>query len=337
MECNRRLPRRWGLRRRMATVLLLALALVVCGPLPDHARGQEDRVTITARPVPLDFADPERETVGRLRYRGGLALSSSDPRFGGISGLLVQPDGAAFISISDNGYWIRADLIHDEDENLVGIANATITPMLGLTGEALRAANERDAEALADGGAEGGLLVALERDHRLWHYQGPRGRPTPMSGPDALDAQPLNEGAEGLTTLNDGRLLAFSEGLRTQHGIAAWLRDDDGAWHQLQWRAGGGFQPTGATTLPDGDVLVLERRYPPIGVRLKRLAAHTIAPGALLEGEEIARLEGSLAVDNMEAIDVRRAADGETQVYLVADDNYSPTQTTYLMLFELTD
>jgi hypothetical protein len=37
-------------------------------------------------------------------------------------------------------------------------------------------------------------------------------------------------------------------------------------------------------------------------------------PGATLEGEVIARLEGSLTVDNMEGIDAREGSDGETLV-----------------------
>ncbi len=96
-----------------------------------------------------------------------------------------------------------------------------------------------------------------------------------------------------------------------------------------------GFKPTGATTLPGGDVLVLERRFPPIGARIRRLAKETIVPGAMLEGEVIARLEGSLTVDNMEGIDARRGPGGETLVYILSDDNDNPLQRTYLLMFEL--
>lgn len=336
-EDNRPPLRDWTPWHRIAAGAFLALALVGCSKLPGDIVGQPDGVVIVARPVPLDVADPERDTVGRLRYRGGLALSSTDPRLGGISGLLVQPDGAAFVSISDNGYWIRASLIYDENGNLADVADAAITPMLGLAGEALNSSGpERDAEALTED-PQGGLIVAFERDHRLWRYERPGGLPMPIEAPDALGAQPWHEGVEGLATLADGGLLAFSEGLRAEGGLAAWLRDDAGAWQRLSWRAGSAFQPTGATTLPDGDVLVLDRRYPPIGVRVRRIAAETIAPGAFLDGEDIARLEGSLTVDNMEGIDALRTASGGVRVYLVSDDNYSPLQTILLMMFDLVD
>jgi hypothetical protein len=103
----------------------------------------------------------------------------------------------------------------------------------------------------------------------------------------------------------------------------------------VTYATSGGFKPTGATTLPGGDVLVLERRFPPIGARIQRLAKETIVPGAMLEGKEIARLEGSLTVDNMEGIDARAGPGGETLVYVVSDDNDNPLQRTYLLMFEL--
>jgi hypothetical protein len=329
----------WVWRRRKAValiVVLLALVGPACSNPPGGAIQKEDAVIVEARPVPLDVAAPERETVGRLRYRGGLALRSADERFGGLSGLLVRPDGGAFTAVSDNGYWISANLIYDADGNLADIAEATIMPMLATDFRRLRSQRESDAESLARAPG-GGVIVAFERLHRFWRYGGPGDLPEPVEGPAELGRQPDNQGVEALTTLADGRLLAISEGMKAEGGVAGWLRDEDGRWDSLTWVTRGGFQPTGATTLPDGDVLVLERRFPPVGARIRRLAAGSIAPGAVLDGTEIARLEGSLTVDNMEGIDARLAADGTVLVYVISDDNYSPLQTTLLMVFELLD
>jgi hypothetical protein len=49
----------------------------------------------------------------------------------------------------------------------------------------------------------------------------------------------------------------------------------------------------------------------------------------------IARLEGSLTVDNMEGIDSRQGPGGETLVYVLSDDNANPLQRTYLLMFQL--
>lgn len=338
IECDRQPHRRCALRRRTAAALgaVLALVVVACSNPPGGAIEKDDGVIIEARRVPLDFAAPERDTVGRLRYRGGLALRSADERFGGLSGLLVSPDGGAFTAVSDNGYWIGANLIYDEDGNLADIARATISPMLGPGGRFLRRGAEHDAEALARA-PEGGIYVAFERAHRLWRYDEPGALPVPIDGPAELGEQPSSEGLEALTTLADKRLLALSEGLKTEGGVVGWVRDAGGRWSRLTWRVGGGFRPTGATTLPEGDVLVLERRFLPPGARFRRIAAATIAPGTVLEGQQIGRLEGTLTVDNMEGIDALRSPDGKVLIYVVSDNNYSSLQTTLLMLFELID
>ena len=212
----------------------------------------------------------------------------------------------------------------------------TITPMLAPDGRLLRRGREHDAEALARA-PEGGIFVAFERDHRLWRYDQPGALPVPIEGPAEFRAQPLRESLEALTTLADNRLLAISEGLKTENGVAAWVRDAHGRWSRLTWRTDGGFRPTGAATLPDGHVLVLERRFPPVGARFRRIEPAAIVPGAVLEGQEIACLEGTLTVDNMEGIDALRFPDGKTLVYVISDNNYSPIQTTLLMLFELLD
>ena len=41
------------------------------------------------------------------------------------------------------------------------------------------------------------------------------------------------------------------------------------------------------------------------------------------------------SVDNMEALDIRRAADGALWLYLLSDDNANPLQRTLLMVFRL--
>jgi hypothetical protein len=191
-------------RGRTTAAFVLAFAVAGCSHPPGGGIKKNDAVLVETRPVPLDFSIPERDTVGRLRYRGGLALRSPDERLGGLSGLLIHPDGGAFIAVSDNGYWIGANLIHDENGNLADIADMTITPTLGPDGRPLRSASERDAEALARAPEEG-IFVAFERDHRLWRYDEPGALPAPVEGPAEFGAQPSSESLEALTTLADER------------------------------------------------------------------------------------------------------------------------------------
>src|SRR4029453_8781230 len=99
---------------------------------------------------------------------------------------------------------------------------------------------------------------------------------------------------------------------------------------------------TGAALLPGGDVLVVERRYPPLAARIRRITAEALERGEL-EGTEIARLAAPLNVDNFEGIEVLRGPRGETRVLLVTDDNdcikrggiRTGLQRTLVMLFDL--
>jgi hypothetical protein len=89
--------------------------------------------------------------------------------------------------------------------------------------------------------------------------------------------------------------------------------------------------------LPNGDVVVLERRYVPLGIwhaRLKLVSGRGVRGEAKLIGEEILKLEAPLHVDNFEGVAVAEDAKG-TMIYVISDDNYSALQRTLLLQFRL--
>ena len=47
-------------------------------------------IAIEATPIPLSAEEHDRDTVGQLRYRGGLHLSTDNSRFGGLSALGIS-------------------------------------------------------------------------------------------------------------------------------------------------------------------------------------------------------------------------------------------------------
>lgn len=138
---------------------------------------------------------------------------------------------------------------------------------------------------------------------------------------------------------------------RPSHTVPAWT-GRPGAWvarsYPLRFEggwAGQPFRPTGAARLPGGDVLLVERRFPPFGVRVVRLAREIVEGAAELAPEPIASFEGFPLEANYEGIDVRRGEAGRTFVYLLSDDNgcakAGATRNrflpTYLLVFELVD
>jgi hypothetical protein len=310
------------------TTLALLLAL---GTVAD---AEGDPIAIRSQPVPLNAFEPSVRGVGRLEYRGGLQLSSDDKRFGGLSGLLVSADGRKLTAISDHGYWITAILLYDRDGGLTGIDRATITELHGVHGKSLAGSPDGDAEDLAWAGKSEATVVSFETRPKLLLYPPGGPSPIPLRTPRELRQAPDNAGIEAITRLANGRLLALTEGLRTENGVIGWVGGSRKSWSRIIWLTSDGFRPTGATTLPDGDVLVLERRILPPGARIRRLPASRIDTDDVLDGEEIARLEGALTFDNMEGIDARSEA-GESLVYLVSDDNYSLLQRTLLLMFRI--
>lgn len=201
-----------------------------------------------------------------------------------------------------------------------------------------------DSSALGDalgGGAPGaGVPVA----HLL------ATRPRTVATPPGVYEGDDNAGFEAVTRLADGRLLLLTEGLKDADGRQmGWLSDaaisDDAAptYRPLRLHAVELFQPTAAATLPAdshlaGDVLLLQRHYTPITgtrVRLFRLPVAELQPDAVVQPQELMRLEAPRSVDNFEGLAVCRRPQGEAAIYIISDDNFSARQRTLLFQLEL--
>jgi hypothetical protein len=290
-------------------------------------------------PIALDPGDSGHTRVGRLEWRGGLHLQSPEPTFGGWSGLYVSADGAALVAVGDEGRVLRAQLQYDDAGRLVGIDQTQIDVLLDLHGVPLNGKVFQDAESLARL-PDGSWVVGFERRHRLWRYApgvAPASAAEPFDAPKDLYRAPANGGVEALTALPDGRLVIVSEEFMARERLRGWVRKGH-AWQRFTYPAEGLLRPSGMTTLPSGDLLVLERGYSPdagVTIRLRRVRAHALRKNAALEGDVLVQIQPPLTVDNFEGIAARRGARGETLVYLLSDDNFSANQRTLLLMFAL--
>jgi hypothetical protein len=296
-------------------------------------------VDVRAEPVPLNPANPKQTTIGRLRYRGGVHLTSDDKLFGGFSSLRLSPDGRRLTLVSDEGSWLTGRIVHD-DGLLAGLADVEMGPLLDLEGKALQDKDSRDAEALAML-ADGSFVVGFERRHRLWRYSGDHGRlkgpATVVPPPPGRLEAPVNGGIESLVVRARGRLLALTEYWIQADLITAWMEGPDD-WQPLGYRFERALRPSDAALLPGGDLIVLERAYSQergiVGVRLRQITPQLLRPGAALGGRLVADIAPPLTLDNLEGIDCSSSR-GETLCYLVSDDNFNPEQRTLLLLFAL--
>ncbi|NKB57959.1 MAG: esterase-like activity of phytase family protein [Alphaproteobacteria bacterium] len=313
--------------------LLIGLVCFLVAPIPLAA------ADYTVTPILLDDENPDRVTFGKLSWRGGVAITGGDGRFGGLSALHISASGDRLLAISDRGNWLTA-MLRYRDGALSTVADFRIAPLLDHTGQPVTG-RQADSESLARTD-DNGFIVSFERRHRLWRYTGTpdptRSTPTPLRTPEGFQDLPSNGGIEALTRLCDGRLLAIAEkSVARRDTVAAWVQSDTG-WQELAYRTTAGLRPTGAATLPNCDVVVSERSFGMLAgldIRISQISASSIKAGAVLEPEPLASLSDLLTIDNFEGIAARRNAAGDTLIYLISDDNFSAVQRTLLMMFAL--
>ncbi len=340
-----------GLTSRVAGASLVSLLALfaVSTDLQAATMSDAEALTVSYAAIELNPSNPDDMPAAPgahpspLSYVGGLVLSSSDPRFGGLSGLEVSDDGTRLIAVTDTGHWVTASLFY-RDGALAGLSDATIAPLRDPSKQSVAGSKRLgDAEALTRL-PDGRLAVAFERIHRVWAYEfdtlGDAAPAMPVAiSPDLANAE-NNKGLEALAALPDGTLLAVTEATLTPQGdITGWRVGQKGAG-DVSIKRIHPFDLTDMAVLPSGDLLTLERRYSPlggVGAQMRIVAAQSIDGDAPLDGPIIYRSTAGQTVDNMEGIAVRQDEAGRIFVYVVSDDNFNPLQRTLLLMFELKD
>lgn len=318
------------------------LALPLCMLLA-ACSAPEENPTLAATgttDIPLYEAEPERRDLGQLTYLGGFAITHADERFGGLSALHLNEDGSRILAVSDRAYWISGNLSWTSEGAPATLSALSISPILSRAGTPLEG-EAADSEAIAalDGHV---FAVSFERDHRINLYE-LGAEWSRMEAPGlALQAPPgatrfeNNGGMEGLTRLEDGRLLAGVED--THEGERRLFILEEGEWSETRLRAEPRFGLT-ALAAHQGYVYALERFWQrEIGnrIRIIRFQASALDTSARIEPELLGLLEAGMSVDNFEAMDLIER-EGRTVLLIGSDDNYSENQRTLLMAFEVGD
>jgi hypothetical protein len=336
---------------RYPATLLIAVTCAVVPALADKPTTVLDRpvkTEITAIPIDFDRDNPGRKDFGKLVFKGGLNLFAKSIYFGGYSAIALDPSGTSLLAISDAGTWLRANLDYD-GRQLKGLSDVVLGPVLGLDGKPLFEDEDRDSEGmtLVDGDTkQGAAFVSFERKHRIARYPftpdsfGPPSGTIPL--PLGAKAMSANRGIEAITIIRAGRLkgtlVTFAERLPDKAGnLTGWLIGGPTPG-RIALKPIGGLDITDAAALPDGGLVVLERRFrysEGVQMRIRRVAASELKPGAVIQGEVLLEANDALNIDNMEAIAAHRRASGETIITLMSDDNFSGLQRTLIMQFAL--
>lgn len=338
--------------KRLAAIALTALGVaggIALAEGKPETRGMAvNAIGVDARPLAgFDKSNPAMTRFGRLEWRGGVVLSSSSRHFGGWSGLSIEANGQRFLAISDAGTWMSGELTY-RGRQVAGVAASRIGPLLATDKKALSRARDRDAEAISllEGNTQKGTaLISFEGNDRIGRFAlSPNGIGAPsayLSVPAEVKKIRSADGFEAVAVLqggpHKGSVVAFAERLlpnEKSHSGWIWV---SGAPKRFSLSDVGGFDITDAVGLPDGSVVVLERRFrwtEGVKMRLRLLNAADIKPGAKLTGETLIEADLNQEIDNMEGIAAHRGADGEIILTLISDDNFNPfLQRTLLLQF----
>ena len=313
--------------------LLTALALL---PIASAAA---DPISFDVHPIESFAVSGTDGEDAPLRFLGGLQLLSDNGDFGGLSGIDMLDRETAFL-IGDSGTFVRARLVRDEDGRLTDLADSEIGSLFP-DGDGSK--RQGDAEDIAfdptDPGR--GIVVRERQANAMLAFEMVDGRPNNFE-PTRVGAEDRilrsNRGLESVaypppTSPLAGEIVTIAERPpRGQIDIPAWIvgvgpfsivRHDD-------------FDVSSARFLPNGDLLLLERRqYFGWGMRLRRIAGAEIAVGARVDGDyllDAGRLSG---IDNMEGLAIHVDNMGRTILTIVSDDNHSILQRTLILQFAL--
>lgn len=331
----------------------LLSALLALTMLAIDASATDIAARITARQLPgFSVSDPSRVRFSRLDYVGGFEVRSDRREVGGLSGLVIGDGGRRFLSLSDDGLMVKAQIERDARGRPVGLSSATVRRLRTSKGMLSRDKAQSDTESLDVFVGEGGRsfgVVSFE------------GRPTVMVGP--MDADGFVGPMTAIDLPKETRLLQANRGLESVAALPAGnglggrfiilaeeaergaKTDNQPGWvvggkspYSFRVRRTDGYDLTDAKVGPDGRLYVLERSFSfltGIRCRIRVFSLSDIRPGAVIEGETLLEASMSEEIDNMEGLAIWRTAGGETRISLISDDNRAFLQRTLYLEFRL--
>lgn len=265
------------------------------------------------------------------RLGGAWQLSSTDPNFGGLSGLAVENDGA-LLAVTDAGGWVKLAL------SAGAPSAAAIGYMRGPDGKLLSGKSENDAEGLAV--RDGIAFVSFERDFRVSAFAigtcGAAAKAVEIGAlPGMFEGKAIeaNEGPEALRlSMHGGLEFGFEAAPNGRSPLGHILAVGDGAWTGQTASNPSGFALVSmdSVNLPDGTErdIFLYRAFDALrGVR-------SVLTWGAGEDQRIA-LSRPVMTDNFEGLAVQALPSGDVRLWIISDNNFSELQRTLIYAIDL--
>lgn len=326
--------------RRTLVVLSLLASSAAAG-----AEAPCEIAPVRSRQISEFKVGSQATAFGKLEFIGGIEMTSSNPLFGAFSSIRFRPGSDSFVAVLDTGHWAEGAVIRDSAGRLEGLSDLAITSMIDGSGAAQLKKWKVDAEGLAL--RDGQVIVSFEQSPRIDIYPEPgfaSSQPTAqLSLPFPVTELRKNGGLEMLAVAPKDGPLAGAAVVVSERSVD---KADNLLAGILEGPMRGAFTVvpndpyavTDGAFLPGGDLLLLERRFgfvSGLGMRIRRIPAADIRPGAAVDGEVLIEADMSYQIDNMEGLDVVVRPDGEVRVILISDDNHSILERNLMLEFRL--
>ncbi len=335
---------RWFVRPTFPLASLLSGFFFLSG-FSVHARAEAFDVDLDAKQIEYFKNGDSKKTFGKLEFVGGLEFTSSNQHVGAISGIALIDGRKQIVAITDTGFWFSARIKRDKDGKPVALEHGRMAPLLDGNGVVFPDKASADAESIIISKDE--ALVSFERNHRVLKYKLDLENfaSLPKRVPLNINTETLrrNKGLETIVVAPAasalaGAVLVVSErSYAAKRQIRGAILDGPMKGHFTVQRKKK-FDITDGDFLPDGDLVLLERSFNMangVAMRLRRIKAGKIRPGANLKGKALLSADVSYQIDNMEGLSITTGKDGQVYLSLISDNNHSLLQRNLYLEFRL--
>ena len=318
-------------RGGVALAVVAALILIFFDGNKSGTLLKPHAVTIRATALPLPKGNAEIPSALSLRMTNLWQLEANSPSFGGISAL--QASGGFLSMVSDTSAFVR---VAQSDAAKAWRGTVSLPPAAC---RILAEPEQRDVESITTDAETGSFWLGFEHRNGVCRVASAKQGGVRFRAVPEMANWPKGSGPEAMARLRNGAFLIFAERPRGNGPIGDMLHvdrdptDPAATVTVMRYRPPTGYRPVDAAQLPDGRILVLNRRFEipfRFSAQLSIIDNPKPKAGQIVAGPILARFEGEALGENFEGLAIDD--DGESLIiWLVADDNFMSIQKTVLV------
>ena len=292
-------------------------------------------VDLKSSNINLFPTDLKNISLNKLKFVSGIEIKSNHPDFGGLSGLIINED-KSLIAVGDQGIWLTGKIKIDENGKLVEIINGRLGHLKGNENNPLYKLGKSYTDAESIEPYNNKFVVSFERKHRILIFNNIFLHSEIFYDRIKYLDLPDNGGIEAMAPLKNNSIFLLSENLiHPDDKIAGYLLSDN-KLKKVYVKKNGSFKPTDMSSLPDGNILLLERSFSPVrgvSARISAIKYEDLKPNSVILPFTLDTLKLPMVVDNFEGISFLKLNDGGYYIFILSDDNFNFLQKTILYQF----